>query len=60
MIEPVTFEDGTVIAHDDYPHLPGRLWGCPACESTCLCTGYPGDAQCVFCVSLEKDYGHGS
>jgi len=33
-------------AHADYPHEPGRLYGCPACEAACYCT--PGDAECVF------------
>ena len=33
-------------AHVDYPHEPGRLYDCPACEARCHCT--PGDAQCVY------------
>ena len=32
--------------HADYPHEPGRLYGCPACEAACHCT--PGDAECVY------------
>jgi hypothetical protein len=32
--------------HVDYPHLPGSLYDCPACEAECHCT--PGDAECVF------------
>jgi hypothetical protein len=32
--------------HVDYPHEPGRLHDCPACEVACHCT--PGDAECVF------------
>lgn len=68
MIEPVTFEDGTVIVHADYPHEPGRLWDCPACMSTCLCNPCASCrqrlanccAQCVFCASLEEEYGNGS
>lgn len=39
-----------VLAHSDYPHEPGRLYDCPACESQCLCTGLQGHTQCVFCV----------
>ena len=39
-------DDGEAIAHADYPHEPGRLHGCPACEARCHCT--PGDAQCVY------------
>ena len=34
------------LAHADYPHEPGRLYGCPACEAACHCT--PGDAECVY------------
>ena len=33
-------------AHVDYPHEPGRLYDCPACEARCHCT--PGDAPCVY------------
>jgi hypothetical protein len=33
-------------AHCGYPHEPGRLYDCPACESKCHCT--PGDAECIF------------
>lgn len=36
----------TTIEHVDYPHEPGRLYDCPACEARCHCT--PGDAECVF------------
>jgi hypothetical protein len=38
--------DSAVVAHADYPHEPGRLYDCPACESSCHCT--PGYTQCVF------------
>jgi len=31
--------------HVDYPHTPGYLYDCPACEAECFCT--PGSAQCV-------------
>ena len=34
------------VPHADYPHLPGRLHDCPACEARCHCT--PGDAECVY------------
>lgn len=27
--------------HDDYPHFPGALYGCPACETTCNCEADP-------------------
>lgn len=32
--------------HVDYPHEPGRLYDCPACESRCNCTA--GYTQCVY------------
>jgi hypothetical protein len=32
--------------HADYPHEPGRLYDCPACEASCHCT--PGYTQCVY------------
>jgi len=32
--------------HVDYPHHPGHLYDCPACEASCHCT--PGDAQCIW------------
>lgn len=38
--------NGDEPAHADYPHEPGRLYGCPACEAACHCT--PGDAECVY------------
>jgi hypothetical protein len=35
-----------LVRHSDYPHEPGRLYGCPACEARCHCT--PGTAECVY------------
>ena len=35
------------IGHVDYPHPPGTLYDCPACEAACFCTdGF----QCVHCA----------
>lgn len=34
--------------HADYPHEPGRLFDCPACEARCWCTGDPGTEPCVY------------
>lgn len=34
------------IPHADYPHEPGRLYDCAACESQCFCT--PGTTECVY------------
>jgi len=59
-LPPVEFTDGTtmiLIHHANYPHEAGRLFDCPACESTCLCSGFPGHTQCVFCDGLESDHG---
>jgi hypothetical protein len=33
-------------SHVNYPHFPGRLYDCEACESMCHCT--PGEAECVY------------
>lgn len=32
--------------HADYPHEPGRLHDCPACEASCHCTA--NAAECVY------------
>ena len=35
------------VRHADYPHTPGTLYDCPACEAACFCTdGF----QCVHCA----------
>lgn len=34
------------LRHADYPHEPGRLFDCPACEAQCHCA--PGEAECVY------------
>jgi hypothetical protein len=39
-------ELGTGLQHADYPHEPGRLYDCPACEDHCHCI--PGYAECIF------------
>jgi len=40
--------------HVDYPHTPGHLYDCPACEARCYCT--PGNAVCVY--EGEHDAGN--
>lgn len=40
------------LTHVDYPHEPGRLYDCPACESECHCSGKDGETDCVYCASL--------
>lgn len=37
--------------HIDYPHHPGTLYDCPACERECYCA--PG-LDCVHCA-LESE-----
>lgn len=32
--------------HADYPHFPGMLYDCPACEAECFCTD---GTSCVYC-----------
>ena len=39
-------KDEEPVPHVNYPHLPGRLHDCPACQARCHCTS--GDAQCVY------------
>lgn len=34
------------IYHVDYPHEPGYLPDCPACEAVCWCDGE--SAECVY------------
>jgi hypothetical protein len=38
--------------HADYPHNPGTLYDCPACESGCCCTD---DISCLYCASFEYE-----
>lgn len=38
--------DLTHFTHNEYPHLPGTLYDCQACESACHCT--PDSAECVY------------
>jgi hypothetical protein len=40
------YDDDDEPEHVNYPHEPGRLYDCPACESRCHCT--PGTAECVY------------
>lgn len=32
--------------HNSYPHEPGTLYDCAACESACHCT--PGNSECIY------------
>lgn len=51
-----------MMEHVDYPHDPGRLYNCPACEAECLCDPCASCrqrlsdccTQCVFCALLAE------
>lgn len=34
--------------HHDYPHHPGSLYGCGACEAECFCEGNTAQL-CIRC-----------
>lgn len=37
--------------HDAYPHHPGTLYDCLACESECFCYRTGGfDVKCIYCA----------
>jgi hypothetical protein len=38
--------------HADYPHFPGSLFDCEACEAECFCV--PGETECVYCALLAE------
>lgn len=38
--------DAEIIPHTDYPHHPGHLYDCAACELACHCAS--GESECVF------------
>jgi hypothetical protein len=46
---PETAADPATVPHVDYPHEPGTLYDCPACESTCHC-GWGEGPVCVHCA----------
>jgi hypothetical protein len=58
----------TMTEHADYPHEPGYLWDCEACEAECFCTTDPGTTSCVHCAAdimetyycMETDYCPGN
>lgn len=52
-------EEEKLPEHADYPHEPGRLYDCEACETRCHCNHVqaqydPGYTQCVFCALLQE------
>ena len=45
------------IEHADYPHWPGSLYDCPACETYCYCSlggALSGEEKCLHC-SIEEN-----
>lgn len=41
-------ESATASGHVDYPHVPGYLYGCDACESgPCVCSEPCNEGQCI-------------
>lgn len=42
-----------VIEHADYPHEPGTLYDCPACEAVCFCNELAAD----YSITSEDDEG---
>jgi hypothetical protein len=44
------------VEHVDYPHSPGALYDCPACEAECFCAD---GVQCVHCA-LEAEKADGT
>lgn len=40
------YVDSREAMHSTYPHDPGYLHNCPACEAKCFCT--PGNMECVY------------
>jgi hypothetical protein len=42
--------------HADYPHNPGTLHDCVACEDNCYCSGVKGDPKCLHCSLGDGDF----
>lgn len=38
----------SAVRHADYPHEPGYLYDCRACEARCWCAESPDSAECVY------------
>ncbi len=40
--------------HANYPHEPGRLYDCEACEARCHCDPRsPGSEPCIYCDAQD-------
>lgn len=42
-------------AHADYPHEPGTLYDCPACESRCFCGDIRRAPWCIYCTGGDAE-----
>jgi hypothetical protein len=49
------------VNHVDYPHEPGYLYDCLACESECFCESDAVEggtqAPCIFCCNYKESQG---
>lgn len=41
--------------HVAYPHEPGTLYDCNACEDHCNCDGVEGHTMCLHCANQWDD-----
>jgi hypothetical protein len=41
-------DDDDAHGHVNYPHFPGALYDCKACEHRCHCTGAQGETVCIY------------
>lgn len=39
--------------HSDFPHTPGMLYDCEACEAICFC-GPDGEGPCVHHALIQE------
>lgn len=48
----VDWDEALKANHLDYPHHPGMLYGCPACDNYCQCEhiNEPGETECIHCA----------
>jgi hypothetical protein len=44
--------------HSDYPHHPGRLYDCPACEARCWCVTPETEAPCIWGAEDTPEPAH--
>lgn len=44
------------VVHSEYPHTPGTLYDCVACENTCFCGNLEAETKCLFCSLQNGDF----